>query len=191
MSERIAMCDLCDEVHDLLSSCDPIDRIFKLEGDLLKSKDLIHHAADENERLKGDLIDTNEVSDENYSKAVLAIARIAELEAELAKYKWVSVEGWSGPPTDYWGCNANIWPMWMGIIKTWSKAEGFYLEDGTQVEITHIKPISLPAPTIKPATKNPVSGLPLKLYKVSGGTRCTSPEPAEYLLDQIQEDNNG
>jgi hypothetical protein len=83
MNDRIQPCDDCGEAHDMLSSCDPLARIFKLEeklnqtkaereclrlsrsafqGDckdletqLQKAKDLIHHAADENERLKAEL----------------------------------------------------------------------------------------------------------------------------------------
>ena len=59
---------------------------------LQKAKDLVHHAADENERLKGELAQTKA------ERECLRLSRSAfqgdctALQAQLAKYEWVSVE---------------------------------------------------------------------------------------------------
>ena len=72
-------------------------------------------------------------------------ARIKELEAKL---RWIPVEErLPNAPTQYWALHMqpdNTEPIWAGIVTTWSKKEGFFLEDGTQVEITHWKEIELP-----------------------------------------------
>lgn len=71
--------------------------------------------------------------------------RLAEAQAEVER--WIPVEDFKGPPTQYWAMNLQIGnsdPIWAGIVTTWSKKEGFYLEDDTQVELTHIRPITFP-----------------------------------------------
>ena len=72
-----------------------------------------------------------------------------ELHVELAKHRWIPVEeGLPKSPTQYLGLNmfeGTSQKPWMGIVTTWSKADGFYSEGGTtQIEITHWKPIILP-----------------------------------------------
>ncbi len=61
--------------------------------------------------------------------------------------RWIPVAEFHGPPTQYMGLHMrpdSSKQPWFGMVTTWSKAEGFYLEDGKQVELTHIRPITLP-----------------------------------------------
>ena len=74
-------------------------KITKLNKQLQTAKDLIHHAADENERLKAELATAitryteAEGSFEGQMKIIDDQAKtIQELKAELAKHEWVSVE---------------------------------------------------------------------------------------------------
>ena len=98
------------------------------------------------ESLQAELEKAKETISRLEREAVVAETAYRELQD---KYRWIPVtERLPKSPTQYLGLNmfeGTSQKPWMGIVTTWSKADGFYSEGGTtQIEITHWKPIILP-----------------------------------------------